>query len=95
MRRAVGRSDLVVTGSSGYALTEASWCVVDAQLFLAELRRAPGCERRDALATYRTVLVGGSVEPLAEDRYASWAEPFRDEIVRVRQAAWERAAEVR
>jgi DNA-binding SARP family transcriptional activator/tetratricopeptide (TPR) repeat protein len=94
IRRAVGRPDLVVTGSSGYALTDAPWCVVDTETLLAELRRAQGLSERAALAVYRTALAGGDVEPLAEDRYAGWAEPFRDEIVRARQAAWERAADL-
>ena len=95
IRRAVGRPDLVVTGTSGYALTDAPWCVVDTETL--PRRAAPGrrdCSERAALAVYRTALVGGDVEPLAEDRYAGWAEPFRDEIARARQAAWERAADL-
>jgi hypothetical protein len=43
IRRAVGRPDLVVTGPSGYALTDAPWCVIDTETLLAELRRAHGC----------------------------------------------------
>jgi DNA-binding SARP family transcriptional activator len=94
IRRAVGRPDLVVTGPSGYALTDAPWCVIDTETFLAELRRAHALREWAALAIYRSALAAGAVEPLAEDRYARWAEPFRDEIVRARQAAWERAADI-
>src|SRR4051794_5376267 len=91
-RRAVGRPDLVLTGTSGYALTDATWCQVDMDRLLTELRRAETLDARAALARYRSALAAGDVEPLAEDRYARWAEPFRDELIGVRQAAWERAA---
>ena len=94
VRRAVGRPDLVVTGSPGYALTGAPWCSVDTESLLIELRRARGLRGWAALKAYRSALPAGDGEPLAEDRYARWAEPFRDEIVQARQAAWERAADL-
>jgi len=92
VRRAVGRPDLVVTGSGGYALTGAPWCVVDAEEFLASVRRAAGLQGRAALDAYAAALAAGDVEPLTEDRYAAWAEPYRDEILQARQAAWEHGA---
>jgi DNA-binding SARP family transcriptional activator/tetratricopeptide (TPR) repeat protein len=94
VRRAVGWPDLIVTGSSGYALTDALWCVLDTETFLAELRRAHALRGEAALSVYQSALAAGEIEPLAEDRYTRWAEPFRDEIARTRQAAWERAADL-
>ncbi len=91
-RRAVGRPDLVVTGSSGYALTSERWCVVDAERFLADVARAAELRGRIALDAYKLALAAGDAEPLTEDRYTGWAEPYRDEILRARQTAWERAA---
>ena len=91
VRRAV-LPDLVITGTAGYALTEEPWCVVDLERFAAELRRARSLDGPAALQLYQSALVGSDAEPLAEDRYARWADPFREEILQLRQAAWERGA---
>jgi DNA-binding SARP family transcriptional activator len=91
-RRAVGRPDLIRTGPSGYALTAEDWCVVDSDAMLTALRDCANLSGRPALAAWRRALVRADAEPLAEDRYADWAQPYRAQMQRVRQDAWERAA---
>ena len=91
-RRAVGRPDLIVTGPGGYALTAEPWLVVDVDRFQTELHRCAGLDGREAIRAYRQALAVGDAEPLAEDRYAPWAQPYVDAVLQARQSAWERAA---
>lgn len=91
-RRAVGRSDLIVTGPGGYALTAEPWLVVDVDQFLAQLRRCAELNGRDAVRAYRAALAVGDAEPLSEDRYAPWAVSYVDTVRQARQTGWERAA---
>lgn len=88
-RRALGESDLIVTGPGGYALGP---CAVDAEEFLGEVaaaRRAadPGTALRAATAALE--LWG---EPLAEDVESEWALPVRERLSRARIDALEVAA---
>jgi DNA-binding SARP family transcriptional activator len=93
-RRAVGRSDLIVTGPGGYALASQSWCGVDTDRLLAALRDAEARTGRAALEVYRGALSDTDVEVLAEDRYADWAQPYRTQLARALQDARERAAAI-
>jgi DNA-binding SARP family transcriptional activator/tetratricopeptide (TPR) repeat protein len=91
-RRALGRPDLVVTGTGGYALAGGDGFVVDTEHFTAAVERAGDLAGAPALAAYREALAGWGGEPLTEDRYADWAGEFRDRLQRVRQLALEAAA---
>ncbi|HEY5787338.1 MAG TPA: winged helix-turn-helix domain-containing protein, partial [Microlunatus sp.] len=93
-RRAVGRADLILTGPGGYALTAEPWLRVDVDQHLEDLRRCAGLSGEAAVRAYRQTLPVSDAEPLAEDRYASWAAPYVDEVRQARQSAWERAAAV-
>ncbi|MET8150288.1 AAA family ATPase [Actinoplanes sp. NPDC049668] len=92
-RRAVGRPALIHTGPQGYALSGPPDCVVDTEVFLSALERAGGLDGRAALAVYRDAL-GPAAEPLPEDLYADWSQPYRTRVLQARQLAWERAAEL-
>jgi len=91
-RRAVGRPDLILTGPGGYALTTEPWLEVDVDQYLVDLRRCAELTGQTAVRAYRATLAVGDAEPLAEDRYASWAAPYVAEVLDARQSAWERAA---
>ena len=93
-RRAVGRPDLILTGPGGYALTAQPWLVVDVDRYLEDLRRCADLTGPPAVRAYRAALAVGDAEPLAEDRYASWAAPYVDAVLQARQSAWERAVVV-
>ncbi|MEU7903588.1 AAA family ATPase [Actinoplanes sp. NPDC049118] len=90
-RRAVGRPALIHTGPQGYALTGPPDCVVDTEVFLSAVERAGGLDGRAALAAYREAL-GPAAEPLPEDMYADWSQPYRTRVLQARQIARERAA---
>jgi DNA-binding SARP family transcriptional activator len=89
-RRALGGSELIVTGTGGYALGE---CAIDAAEFLTALERARAAGDDDAAAlracTAALALWG---EPLAEDTYAEWAREPRERLHRARVEGCERAA---
>jgi DNA-binding SARP family transcriptional activator len=90
-RRAVGRAELIRTGPGGYALAEPPDCVVDTEVFLAAVTAAGQRSGSAALAAYRAALAEVA-EPLAEEAYADWAQPYRARVLQARQLAWERAA---
>ncbi|MBB4765800.1 BTAD domain-containing putative transcriptional regulator [Amorphoplanes digitatis] len=90
-RRAVGRPALIHTGPQGYALSGPPGCVVDTEVFLSAVERAGGLDGRAALSAYRDAL-GPAAEPLPEDLYADWSQPYRTRVLQARQIAWERAA---
>lgn len=90
-RRAVGRPELIHTGPHGYALAGPPECTVDTEVFLSAVERAAGLDGRAALAAYREAL-GPAAEPLPEDLYADWSQPYRTRVLQARQIAWERAA---
>ncbi|MFI7547580.1 AAA family ATPase [Actinoplanes sp. NPDC049599] len=90
-RRAVGRPELIHTGPQGYALAAPPYCVVDTEVFLAAVERAGRLVGPPALAAYREAL-GTAAEPLPEDLYADWSQPYRNRVLQARQIAWERAA---
>jgi DNA-binding SARP family transcriptional activator/tetratricopeptide (TPR) repeat protein len=93
-RRAVGRPDLILTGPGGYALTAQPWLLVDVDQHLEDLRRCADLTGPRALRAYRAALAVGDAEPLAEDRYTSWAAPYVDAVLQARQSARERAVVV-
>lgn len=90
-RRAVGWAGLIRTGPGGYALAGPPGCTVDTELFLAAVAHADRLQGPPALAAYRAPLASVA-EPLAEDMYADWSQPYRARVLQVRQTAWERAA---
>jgi len=92
-RRAVGRPELIHTGPQGYALAGPPDCSVDTEVFLSAVDRAGRLDGRAALAAYREAL-GPAAEPLPEDMYADWSQPYRTRVLQARQIAWERAAEL-
>ena len=96
VRSAVGRPDLVVTGTGGYSLTAANWCLVDGETLLDRLDSADRLVGRAALARYLEAFGSDPVapEPLAEDRYDDWSQSWRARILDSCQAGWERAAGV-
>jgi DNA-binding SARP family transcriptional activator len=93
-RRALGRADLLVTGTGGYALAGGDACSVDAERFLHAVTGARQLAGRAALDAYLRALDGWGGEPLAEDVYADWAAEYRDRLLRARQEALERAADL-
>jgi len=93
-RRALGRSDLLVTGPGGYSLAKTDGCVVDTELFLQSVAAADALDGGAAVAAYRDVLADWRGEPLTEDAYTSWAGEYRDRLSRVHQQALERAAQL-
>ena len=90
-RRALGRPELIRTGPHGYALIGPPACSVDTEIFLSAVERARRLDGRAALAAYRDAL-GAAAEPLPEDMYADWSQPYRTRVLQSRQIAWERAA---
>src|SRR3954451_21673341 len=75
-RRAVGRPELIRTGPGGYALAGAPGCTVDTEVFLAAVAEVGSRRGPSALAAYRQALAAAA-EPLTEDIYAPWAQPYR------------------
>ncbi|WP_179266136.1 AAA family ATPase [Asanoa hainanensis] len=90
-RRAIGRAELIRTGPGGYTLAGPPECVVDTEVLLAALVAAERLAGSAALAAYRSALAGVA-EPLPEEAYADWAQPYRTKVFQARQLAWERAA---
>jgi DNA-binding SARP family transcriptional activator len=88
-RRAVDCADLIRTGPGGYALAGPPVCTVDTEVFLAAVEHAGRLHGPPALAAYREALASVA-EPLAEDTYADWSQPYRARVLQVRQLAWER-----
>ena len=93
-RRAVGTARLIVTGPGGYALTPDTFCTVDTEQFLAAERECRNLGGRAALTAGQAALRIYHGDPLAEDRYAAWAEQYRDAVLRARQQLLERMAEL-
>jgi tetratricopeptide (TPR) repeat protein len=87
---------LIITGSSGYALADDDRVRVDVEAFRADVIR--GRERlaqgddAAALRAFQRALDAWSGEPLAEDFYADWAQPYRDELQRLQLEALEAGA---
>jgi DNA-binding SARP family transcriptional activator len=90
-RRAVGWAGLIRTGAGGYALIGPPDCTVDTEVFLDAVENAARLDGRPALAAYREALASAA-EPLAEETYADWSQPYRARVLQVRQIAWERTA---
>ncbi len=91
-RRATHDPSVIVTGPGGYALSDR--CVVDGQRFLDGIAAASRLAGSAALASYQGALAGFGGEPLAEDRYADWAQPYRALVERTWQQGIEHAAEL-
>ena len=93
-RRAAAAPWLLVTGSGGYALTADPNCAVDTERFM---QAAAGCADQSghaAFAAYRSAVSLFHGEPLAEDRYQAWAQPFRDGILLTRRRLLEQGADI-
>lgn len=95
-RRALGDTALIVTGAAGYSLTETGRCRVDSEVFLANVAagadRLAGGQVGAALACFQVALDGWGGEPLAEDAYEDWAQPFRTRLDQAHTEALEGAA---
>jgi DNA-binding SARP family transcriptional activator len=81
VRAATGMPWLVTATAGGYLLPDRPGCVVDAERFLAEVKAGRAHldqgRVREALAAFETALARWVGEPLAEDLYADWAQPYR------------------
>ena len=93
-RRALGRSQQVMTGPGGYSFARTPGCVVDAEVFLDAIAAAEKMDGPVAVAAYSVALALWRGEPLSEDAYASWASGYRDRLTLARQHALERAAQL-
>jgi DNA-binding SARP family transcriptional activator/tetratricopeptide (TPR) repeat protein len=83
---------LIVTGSGGYALTDDDRCTLDTERFLLAAARCRQLTGRQALAAYRAAVSLFTGEPLPEDRYDAWAQPFRDAVLFTHQQVLEQGA---
>jgi len=96
IRRALGRASLVASGPGGYSLIETGSCRLDTDVFLshteAGLDRLAGGQVRAGLASFRVAFDSWTGEPLAEDAYDDWAQPFRTRLERTHLEALEGAA---
>src|SRR5947209_5848613 len=95
-RRALGDPALLLTGAGGYSFAGGSACVVDAEVFCAEVEagqadlaagRAPA-----ALAHLQVALELWAGEPLAEHAHEAWAAPYRSRLRRAYGQALESGA---
>jgi DNA-binding SARP family transcriptional activator len=95
-RRALVDPELIITGSSGYALADDGRVHVDAEAFRAAVlegrQHAARNEDASALRAFQGALDVWSGEPLAEDFYADWAQPHRLELQRLQLEALEAGA---
>lgn len=94
-RRAVGESDLIVTSAAGYALAGADRCLVDATRLMERASTGHAhLEAGRADAALRHLLGALELwgEPLAEDAYEEWAQPYRRRLATTHQQVLEDAA---
>lgn len=95
-RRALVDPKLIITGSGGYALADDGRVQVDVEAFRASvLEGREHVARNDdagALRAFQSALDAWSGEPLAEDFYADWAQPYRLELQRLQLEALESGA---
>lgn len=95
-RRALVDPELIITGSGGYALADDGRVQVDVEAFRASvLDGREHVARNDdagALRAFQSALDAWSGEPLAEDFYADWAQPYRLELQRLQLEALESGA---
>lgn len=95
-RRALGDPGLILTGPGGYSFATCETCTIDAERFcnLAAGGRAMLAGGLPAAALHHLQaaldLWGG--EPLAEDRYEDWAQPYRERLEQTHQETLEAAA---
>lgn len=95
-RGALGDRRLIVTGAAGYALTGDDRCRVDAERFLASAELGRGHLRAGRAGAALRGLRGALDlwgEPLPEDAYQDWAQPYRDRLAAVHQQVLEEAAQ--
>lgn len=94
-RRALGDSRIIATSPGGYSI-DTGGCAIDSEAFLASARR--GCDQLAArqagaaLGQFRDALDRWAGEPLPEDAYEDWAQPYRDELNRSHLEALEKGA---
>jgi DNA-binding SARP family transcriptional activator len=95
-RQGLGDASLLQAGPRGYAFSTSPTCVVDAELFVAELQVARRAlargENEDALGAFRAALQIWGGEPLPEDAYEDWAQDCRSRLLRAQLQALEGAA---
>ncbi len=93
-RKALGDPGLILTRSGGYALRRD--CVVDADAFLAEVQAGRDGLRAarpaEALCHFRAALELWRGDPLPEDLYDDWAQPYRARLIRAKLEALEGGA---
>ncbi len=94
-RKALGDPGLILTRSGGYALRRDD-CVVDAEAFLAEVQAGRDALRAgrpaEALCRFRDGLGLWHGDPLSEDLYDDWAQPYRARLLRAKLEALEGGA---
>ncbi|MGH3516446.1 MAG: BTAD domain-containing putative transcriptional regulator, partial [Haloechinothrix sp.] len=96
VRKATGAPWLVTAAGGGYLMPARQDCVIDAEQFLAEVKA--GCallaadRHAEAITALETALTRWIGEPLAEDRYADWAQPYRRMLDQERHRALQDAA---
>ncbi|HLI57598.1 MAG TPA: BTAD domain-containing putative transcriptional regulator [Actinomycetota bacterium] len=96
-RRALGDPGLVTAGSGGYSFCgDEACCRVDAERFLAEAASGAAASEDGnpvlALRAFQSALDLWQGEPLAEDRYADWAQEYRRALGRAHLDVLEGAA---
>jgi DNA-binding SARP family transcriptional activator len=95
-RRALVDPGLIITGSSGYSLADDGRVHVDVEAFRAAvIEGREHVARNDdarALRAFQSALDAWSGEPLVEDFYADWAQPYRLELQRLQLEALEAGA---
>lgn len=97
VRGATGAPWLVTAAAGGYLVPADERCVVDAERFLAEVSQgrhlAGEARHAEALGVFEAALARWVGEPLAEDLYSDWAQPYRRMLYQERGHALEGAAE--
>jgi tetratricopeptide (TPR) repeat protein len=82
--------------AGGYLLPPRSSCVIDAELFTAEVDEATALRDRglagESWDRFERALGRWTAEPLAEDRYADWAQPYRRHLQQAHLRALEGSA---
>lgn len=96
IRSATNAPWLVTAAGGGYLLPGGERCVIDTEQFMAEVadgvKSLDTDEPADALRTFEAALARWIGEPLAEDLYADWAQPYRRLLHQERRAALEGSA---
>jgi DNA-binding SARP family transcriptional activator/DNA-binding transcriptional ArsR family regulator len=95
-RSALGDPSLILTGPGGYSFASDDRCIVDAEVFLAQVgigrERLVSGQAGAALAAFQQAIELWGGEPLAEDAYEKWAQEYRSILERRYLEALEQGA---